>query len=447
MSAPHQILDSDDEDHESQQGIPSSNKKRRNRIDVALCPGGTGGKARSVHNHETPWHFSAPAASSSSISSPLAPVVPPAPAAPVRVPAGSRSVIDNLPLANLIENNALCKLCPGNRKDDLGKLCLSHPTGQSGGCGGGFATRPKLSCDRCGHEAQVPHATTSVPHGPFNHKKGSDDPVNMALAMSMVAHGDGGTEAGAVLGFLDLCHPTSYEIGLFHNMEKELIFYAESIGESALRHAAFKEVEKSLAIQESGFDFERWKQAVLSKDLTYPKNLYARVRASDDMGWNKRGSGKRRDSHSGHCIAIGCESGLPIAMASMVNWCRICDSPRHRGPQGLVPPAHKCCKNFDPALASGDMEPAGLLEMMHHLWDHLFLYMFEIATDDDSKMKARCRWNNDEHAEHFGQRPMVLCTTGKKKGTLEERSKLGRLRHPIPEPRFWADPAHRKKTF
>ena len=93
----------------------------------------------------------------------------------------------------------------------------------------------------------------------------------MALAMSMVAHGDGGTEAGAVLGFLDLCHPTSYEIGMFHNMEKELIFYAESIGESALRHAAFKEVEKSLSIQESGFDFERWKQAVSARTSRIPK--------------------------------------------------------------------------------------------------------------------------------------------------------------------------------
>jgi len=42
---------------------------------------------------------------------------------------------------------------------------------------------------------------------------------------------------------------------------------------------------------------------------------------------------------------------------------------------------------------------------------------------------------------------MVLCTTGKKAGQLEERSKLGKLRHPMPEPRFLADPAHQKKTF
>jgi len=157
---------------------------------------------------------------------------------------------------------------------------------------------------------------------------------------------------------------------------------------------------------------------VLSEDPTHPKHLCARVRASDDMGWNNRGSGKRRDSHSGHCMAMGCASGLPIAMASMVNWCRICDSPRHRAPLGLAPPVHNCYKNFDPALASGDMEPAGLLDMMHHLWDHLLLHMFETVTDDDSKMKARCRWNDDQCAEHHGQRPMVLCTTGKKKGKL-----------------------------
>jgi len=71
------------------------------------------------------------------------------------VTGGFGSATDNFPLANLMENNALCKLCPDNKKGDQGKTCLSHPTGQTGGCGGGFAAHPKLSCDRCGHEAQV----------------------------------------------------------------------------------------------------------------------------------------------------------------------------------------------------------------------------------------------------------------------------------------------------
>ena len=46
-------------------------------------------------------------------------------------------------------------------------------------------------------------------------------------------------------------------------MEKELIFHAEAIGESVLQHAAFNEVENCLSVQETGFDFDRWKQAVL----------------------------------------------------------------------------------------------------------------------------------------------------------------------------------------
>jgi len=58
-------------------------------------------------------------------------------------------------------------------------------------------------------------------------------------------------------------------------------------------------------------------------------------------------------------------------------------------------PAHRCHRNFDMSLPLGGMESAGLLEMMHRLWDKCFLCLFEIVTNNDSKMKARCRWSND----------------------------------------------------
>lgn len=454
MSTPHQILESDNEDETSAEA-----NKRRRGVAFELLPGGVGGRIRHYKSSEPGWNLEAcpPPFRHSAAAAPLpaASTCPPAPRGGPRVrevPDGSRSLIDNEPLANLIKNTALCKMCPYENKDDLGVLHFFCPAGQAGGCGGGFASRPMLICDVCEHEAQVPHVTTSVPHGQFNHKKASDDPVNMALAMSMIAHGDGGVEAGSVLGFLDLCHPTTFETGTFHNMEMEMMFSVEQIAQQALRSAVFEEVEKSLHLQPVGFDFQRWKQAVKAKGsglaTDYPVGLCAKVRCSDDMGWNKRSSGKQRNSRSGHCLALGCESGNPLALASMVNWCRYCDQPKYKGPEGskIRPPPHTCYKNYKSNDSSGGMESAGLLQMMHHVWDNYFLYFFEIVTDDDSTMKARCRWSNDDYEKHHGCRPMVE-GKGKDAGKMVEWTEKGKLRYPIPEPKFLADPAHRKKTF
>jgi hypothetical protein len=85
--------------------------------------------------------------------------------------------------------------------------------------------------------------------------------------------------------------------------------------------------------------------------------------------------------------------------------------------------------------------------MYHYLYDKYKVVLRHVVTDDDSTMKARCRWSNEDFERVHGYIPQVPISKGPNKGQLHDRPDNGLLRYPIPEPGFLADPAHRKKTF
>jgi hypothetical protein len=85
------------------------------------------------------------------------------------------------------------------------------------------------------------------------------------------------------------------------------------------------------------------------------------------------------------------------------------------------------------------MEAAALIEMTEDLFFNKYCSLRYIITDDDSKMKANCKWSNEDWAHHYN------VPVPPKKGVGKRTP--GRLKYPVPEPRFLADPAHRKKTL
>ena len=93
------------------------------------------------------------------------------------------------------------------------------------------------------------------------------------------------------------------------------------------------------------------------------------------------------------------------------------------------------------------MEAAALLSMYHYLFDRYRVVLEYIVTDDDSTMRSHLCWKNDDYKKKYGSIPQVPHTRGRRIGALHDRPNHGKLRFPIPEPRFLADPAHRKKTF
>ena len=59
-----------------------------------------------------------------------------------------------------------------------------------------------------------------------------------------------------------------------------------------------------------------------------------------DMGWQKRSSGKRYDSKSGHAFLIGLKTQKIVGVVLFCKECQICTEARKKG---IIPPAHTNC--------------------------------------------------------------------------------------------------------
>jgi hypothetical protein len=101
------------------------------------------------------------------------------------------------------------------------------------------------------------------------------------------------------------------------------------------------------------------------------------------------------------------------------------------------------------------MEGAALIEMAERLYFQGLTSLKHVITNDDSKMKAICKWNNEDFMRHHGltKKDIIIRhakRTNKKTGkitTVPVYRKGGALKYPVPEPVFLAYPAHRKKTY
>ena len=64
-----------------------------------------------------------------------------------------------------------------------------------------------------------------------------------------------------------------------------------------------------------------------------------------DMGWNKRSSGNRYDSISGHGIAFGAHSKKIIAYRAVSKCCSFCSVFKKNNGENEVVEEHDCVKN------------------------------------------------------------------------------------------------------
>ena len=141
------------------------------------------------------------------------------------------------------------------------------------------------------------------------------------------------------------------------------------------------------------------------------------------MGWQKRSSGRRYDSSSGHAFIVGGRKKGIIGMVLYSKACRKCDSTEKKGEEAEE---HECPKNFKGSSKS--MEASAILNMVEDAYYNRFFIIDVIVSDDDSMMRAVLKHPS------IGVRGQVLKTS---KGELDVQ---------IPEPSFLADPSHRIKV-
>ena len=141
------------------------------------------------------------------------------------------------------------------------------------------------------------------------------------------------------------------------------------------------------------------------------------ITISFDMGWNKRSSGNRYDSLSGHALAIGCLSNKILNVVVSSKICRQCSIARKNGEE---PPEHVCPQNYEGSSKAMEADAAlTLYKGIYHKYDKK-IHLKAVVADDDSSIRAllKHRCNNPK----------------------------GRLPEEMNEPDWLADPSHRTKV-
>ena len=135
------------------------------------------------------------------------------------------------------------------------------------------------------------------------------------------------------------------------------------------------------------------------------------------MGWQKRSSGNRYDSLSGHAFTIGANSKKNIYCMVSSKMCATCQSAEANG---TIAREHKCPKNY--SGSSKAMEADAALESYVSLFreNEGTIAFSHVIADDDSSMRAILR-----HPQRNGK---------------------GKLPEEIPAPEWYCDPSHRTKV-
>ena len=158
----------------------------------------------------------------------------------------------------------------------------------------GIATDLDILCNNCNVKASAPAAITTfkgvnVKEELASHKKSYDYQLNIKLSLGAIASGIGRTNLAQLLTFLDLPNVKAVNGRFFRNKELIVGTILRQVGAKSMNDALEEDIKLTLENEEK---FEIWKQG----------NLTVSITVSFDMGWNKRSSGNRYDSISGHAF-------------------------------------------------------------------------------------------------------------------------------------------------
>jgi hypothetical protein len=135
------------------------------------------------------------------------------------------------------------------------------------------------------------------------------------------------------------------------------------------------------------------------------------------MGWQVRSSGGKYGSSTGHALLIGARSKKVLDSIVFNKKCGLCT--KHERKHGTLTNVrrHVCVKNYEGS--SKAMEAAALVKMLSRIAEEKGVSICTVISDDDSNARAKAR-----HVSNGGLLPLT-----------------------VEEPRFLADPSHRKRVF
>jgi hypothetical protein len=227
------------------------------------------------------------------------------------------------------------------------------------------------------------------------HKRLVDYAVNVLYVLGFLSVGDGASEAQRLLGLLDLPNLTTMERSTFGRVERHISPYIIALAEEQMKKNLLEEVELSLDNQCSPFHYDLWQRCVVEGDCSIRDEEFARVTAGADMSWQQRRISY--DSLSGHALMFGSHTHKPIWYNIKQKSCWIC-SHNKNNEEGI--PEHDCVINHEGSSTS--MEPLVVVDMVTDLYGNFHCKVARLVTDDNSTMKANCRWSNKDWKNHYG---------------------------------------------
>ena len=205
-------------------------------------------------------------------------------------------------LKSTIENSTRCYKCGKN-------VVLTELTI-------GIATQVTLTCQnsRCNSSNSNKVKKTSVMKNKFCRNDTAEMfAINCQFYLSLLQTGCGSTEADTFISFLDLPNGSSYKSRHFARIQNAIRPDIVKISDSCMDKARHEEIRTTL-----GED--------LYKDFLQKKLTPAQVPLTVmyDMGWNKRSSGNKYDSMSGHGFLLGGNTKKIMNYRCMSKACTTC---------------------------------------------------------------------------------------------------------------------------
>ena len=185
-------------------------------------------------------------------------------------------------------------------------------------------------------------------------------------------------------------------------------------------------LDEEVRLSRNDDDYKKWKRNELPTHANGLTVCY-------DMGWNKRSSGRRYDSISGHGIVFGARSKKIISYRACSKICSLCEIFKRKNCENVAVEEHDCVKNH--FGSSKSMECEAILYLTVDSWMNRSFHFEKICADDDTTMKKILRHNYDLMIE-IG----IMAKEDKPNKTS------GKLDHEVNEPSFVADFNHRVKS-
>ncbi len=291
----------------------------------------------------------------------------------------------------------------------------------------GIATSVHLTCknQRCNlNESNKINRTKFVKYN-FRPDSNESFAINCQLVLSLMQMGCGSREADVLLTFLDLPNAHTFYTKTFSRVSDAIRSEIKEISNKSMKDAREEEIREILGEEL----FKKYNNGMLSPEEIGVVIMY-------DMGWNKRSSGNKYDSISGHGFALGGNTRKILNYRCMSKSCRKCFLSKRT----KIEVEHECPKNHEGSSKS--MECEAIFQIVKEsFYDHGYTCKI-IVSDDDSTMKSNLKHSFAEKVEKGVMKIDEWPRTKRNK----LKSDNGRLPLDIPEPRFLADFNHRVKT-